>query len=539
LFILREQLYWYNQEGFCTYTPLDICDFKLIANLEPVEWVKKSTFYQIFPDTFFRSGQTIGVSDNELLGNNIFPSRALPWGGHPSYWGNSGYMDFFNGDLAGIKEKIPYFLDLGIKALYLTPIFTSPTQHRYSIVDFMNVDSHLGGNDALVSLVEALHDKGIRIILDLTLNHCSKQHPWFNEAVRNRNSTEAGFFTFDNQGGYRGWLGDPNLPEFNYTSNVLREIMVSNPDSVIRHWLLPPYNVDGWRLDASNRIGRTGAFQLSRSVGKEIRNSVKSISSDKYIMGENFFDSSQQLQGDELDAVQNETGLGIPILMWVAPYELPAGPFKTKTNLKLQITTQEFASQLTEFQKTIPWVIFAQQFNQLTNHDSPRLMTLLESKIPVVKLALGLLFSLPGTPCFFYGDEIGMLGANALESRTCMRWDAKDWNFELRNYIKTLARIRWERPSITNGGFQILYVGDDVFAFSRESYDEVLVILANRKPIEKVALPMDVLGIQDGENLVDILSDEEYVLNYGEIVVENLYEPGIRFLVKSNKDRVL
>jgi alpha-glucosidase len=534
LFIVNKNLYWYNQEGFCTHTPIDLFDFKLLAGFEPVEWVKGSTFYQIFPDTFFNGDPANDVRDNELLGNDIFPSRALPWGGHPSYWGHSGFMDFFNGDLKGIEQKIDYFNELGVNALYLTPVFTSHTQHRYSILDFWNVDPHLGGNDALISLTNTLHANNIRIILDLTLNHCSKEHQWFQAAIKDNNSLEFNYFTIDNESNYRGWLGDPNLPEFNYSSSDLREMMIGESDSVIRHWLLPPYNVDGWRLDASNRIGRTGSIQLARTVGRKVRLSVKSVGAEKYLIGENFFDSSPQLQGDELDAVQNETGAGIPILMWVAPYELQSGPYKTDTKLNVQFSTTEFLRQINEFQKNIPWAITAQQFNQITNHDSPRLITLLKGHLSLVKLALGILFTFPGSPSILYGDEVGMTGDNALESRTCMNWDSSSWNIELREFVRMLIRLRRERVSINKGGFQIILSAEDTFAFMRDSQEEEMIVVANRKPTKMFSLRVDVAGIRDGETLIELISQSENFVKDGSIILDELSEPGIRFYVKKN-----
>jgi len=531
LFISGDNLYWYNQEGFCKQTPLDLYDFRLLTEFKPIEWVRGSTFYQIFPDTFYNGNKANDVKNNEFLGNDIYPSRSMPWGGHPSYWGNSGFMDFFNGDLDGIKQKIDYLVDLGITALYLTPIFTSPTQHRYSITDFYNVDPHLGGNSALISLSQNLHKKNIRLLLDLTLNHCSKQHPWFLKALYNNELKERSYFTIDADNNYRGWLGDPSLPEFNYSSINLRKIMLSKDDSVIRYWLKPPYNIDGWRLDASNRIGRTGLFQTAREVGKEIRKAVKSVSVEKYIIGENFFDPSAQLQGDELDAVQNETGGGIPVLMWVAPYKLPSGPYKTDTNIIVQLSTEDFLCQLNEFQKAVPWGIISQQFNQITNHDSPRLLTLLGGQVDLVKLAFGLLFAIPGSPCIFYGDEIGMSGENALESRTCMRWDEESWNYDLLDFIKSICHLRQEHPSLSNGSFQVLLVEKDVLVFSRECKDEIMIVIACRKSSAKLSIDVEMMGLSNGEVFIDSSQKTKYVIQNATIYIDRINKPGIRFLL--------
>jgi alpha-glucosidase len=483
-------------------------------------------FYQIFPDTFANGDSANDVTDGEFLYNDNYPSRSRPWGGHCSYWGDSGYTDFFNGDLLGIEQHLDYLDDLGVNALYLTPIFTSHSQHRYSTLDFYNVDPHLGGNQALLSLKEAMFERGMRLILDITANHCSQQHPWFTEAINNVDAPTINFFVFtEYPDEYRGWLGDPSLPELNYGDAGLQEIMVDGAEAILKYWLRPPYNVDGWRLDASNRIGRRGTVQLAQQVGRAMRRAVKSVSSEKYLMGENFFDPTEQLQGDQLDAIQNETGAGIPILMWVAPYLLPRGPFKLETGLTVQISSKELALQWYEFQKAIPWCIVEQQFNQITNHDSPRLMTLLNNDSSKVKLSLTLLMTYPGVPCFFYGDEIGMTGKNALESRSCMIWDSVHWNLELYHFIKGLIRIRRKSSALCNGGFQILAIGTDMITFVRDSVDECMLIVASRVASASFEIPVRYAGVPDGISFIEQFSGIETPVANGKLVTQPFLEP--------------
>jgi hypothetical protein len=181
-------------------------------------------------------------------------------------------VEFYGGDLAGIEQRLDYLHDLGVNALYLNPIFTAYSNHRYDVVDYFNVDPHLGGNEALASLRRATKERGMRVILDIVPNHCGADHPWFREAQKDLNADSAGFFTFSRHPDeYLCWLGVRSLPKLNYANTQLRARMYSGDPSVFRQWLRPPYSIDGWRIDVANMLGRQGADQLGREVAEGIR----------------------------------------------------------------------------------------------------------------------------------------------------------------------------------------------------------------------------------------------------------------------------
>ena len=235
-------------------------------------------------------------------------------------------IEFYGGDLPGITGKLDYLAGtssssgpgLGVNALYLNPVFTAYSNHRYDVADYDNVDPHLGGNAALAELRRGLTDRGMRYMLDIVPNHCGFMHPWFRAAQADPAAATAEFFTFRHHpDDYECWLGVRSLPKLNYRSPRLREAIYAGPDAVFRRWLRPPYAADGWRVDVANMLGRHGVDQLGAEVARGIRQAVKAENPDAYLLGENFFDATAQLQGDGWDASMNYAGFTMPLWYWL------------------------------------------------------------------------------------------------------------------------------------------------------------------------------------------------------------------------------
>ena len=212
--------------------------------------------------------------------------------------------------------------DLGINTLYLNPIFTAYSNHKYDVIDYDHVDPHLGGNEALVKLRQALDKRGMHYMLDIVPNHCGVWHPWFQAACSDPNAPEAEFFTFhDHPVDYESWLGHKALPKLNYRSRELRRRIYNSDDAVFRRWLRPPYAADGWRVDVANMLGRQGETQIGHKVARGIRRAVKETRRNAYLMAESFFDSSAQLQGDEWDGMMNYAGFTLPLWHWLRGFD--------------------------------------------------------------------------------------------------------------------------------------------------------------------------------------------------------------------------
>jgi len=235
----------------------------LIHELSPPEWVRDAVFYQIFPDRF---------RDGDPRNN---PPRTQPWSGLPTH------RSFSGGDLEGILEKLPYLADLGVTALYLTPIFTASTNHKYDGEDYFQVDPAFGGNEAFRELVAALHARGMRVVLDGVFNHCGIGHPFFRDvAERGRGSPYWDWFMIhgdrlrlEPEPNYRCWAGCTGLPEWNHDNPAVRDYLLS----VVRHWLRE-YAIDGWRLDTVE--------YLPPDFVRDVYRVAKETNPDAYVLGE-------------------------------------------------------------------------------------------------------------------------------------------------------------------------------------------------------------------------------------------------------------
>ncbi len=221
------------------------------------------------------------------------------------------------------KAHLDHLVELGVNAVYLTPIFSTRSNHGYDITDFDHVADHFGGDPALVALRAATRDRDIRLILDIAPNHVGVEHPWFRDAQADPAARTSDYFVFrDHPHDYESWLGVGSLPKLDYRSAALRDAMYAGPDAVLRRWLRPPFEIDGWRIDVANMLGRLGPVQLGHEVAHGIREAVKAENADAYLFGEHSYDAIDHLAGDEWDAVMNYWGFQRPVLEWLRGLEL-------------------------------------------------------------------------------------------------------------------------------------------------------------------------------------------------------------------------
>jgi alpha-glucosidase len=506
--------WWLTAAGMVRYTPPDTTDFKILVHYHAPTWVHDSVFYQIFPDRFADGDPNNNVYDNEYTCYGK-PVIARPWGTLPRSHKEAGGVEFFGGDLWGIIQRLDYLGDLGVTALYLNPIFTAPSNHKYDTVDYKQVDSHFGGDEALIALRKALDERGMRLMLDLVPNHCSAIHPWFLAAQADPHAPTAEFFTFyERPDKYESWLNVRSLPKLNYRSLRLREEMYAGDDAIARYWLRPPFRIDGWRVDVANMLARQGESQLEHKVGRGLRRAIKSESPHAYLIGENFFDGTPQLQGDELDATMNYRGFSIPLQQWLVGYDQSLA-WKPEAADWHQLPTAALAAQWQAFLSTIPWQIASQQFNLLGSHDTQRIQTIVGENETLARVAVTLLFTFPGVPSVYYGDEIGMAGKNDPDCRRCMIWEPQAWNGGRREFYQKLIHLRRTSPALRQGGYQLLYAAAETLAFLREAPAERLIVVARRKDDGLAVLPVQHGGLPDGLRLQDVISNAESVIQHG------------------------
>lgn len=474
----REGGWWYTAAGVHRHVPTDHTDFIILADYHAPNWVESSVFYQIFPDRFADGDPSNNVRSGAHMVDGK-PAVARQWGELPDK--HQGGREFYGGDLQGIEQKLDYLQGrLGVNALYLNPIGTAPSSHKYDVASYTEVDPHFGGEKAFLSLKRELEQRDMRLILDIVPNHCGSAHPWFQAALQDAKAETAEFFTFrKHPHEYEAWLGISSLPKFNYHSERLRRVMYADPESIMRTWLKPPFEIDGWRVDVANMLARQGAHQLGHKILRGMRRAIKAEDPECYFLGENFFDASPYLQGNELDATMNYRGFMMPLYHWLTGRDYNT-VFERDYADRFPLSTADLEAQWRAFRSAVPWIINRQQFNLLDSHDTPRLLTLVDRDRAKAAVARLILFTYPGVPCVYYGDEIALEGGRDPDNRRTMNWDESSWDQEWLDGWAQLVRLRTGAPALARGSFQVLEREGNTLAFLRESRQQRLLTVARR-----------------------------------------------------------
>lgn len=450
----------------------------------PPSWVQDAIFYQIFPERF-RNGDP----RND-------PPDVRPWGTPPDPETCCG------GDLAGIGEKFPYLLELGIDAIYLNPIFAAPSSHRYDTHDYFQIDPRLGDLEDFRQLLRRAHQHGVRIILDGVFNHCGRGFFAFQDVLRNGPASPYRDWFYIKQfplnaheehlpAGYLGWWNLRTLPKLNTANPDVRAYLFS----VARYWL--EQGIDGWRLDVPNEIDDDTFWREFRAV-------VKETNPDAYIVGEIWNDGSRWLQGDQFDGITH--------------YELRTLLFEWLIEGKYR--SLAFAHRIQALLERYRPEMLHAQLNILGSHDTVRLLTAAQGDLRTVRLLWLFLMTWPGAPCIYYGDEVGMVGSGDPDCRRCFPWDEGLWNHGLWTWLQRLIALRKERPALRRGATRILlsHAHHNLYAHGRGEGDEavVLVLNASDQPYT-VDVPLEQMGIVPGTIFADLLRGGTYLIRNGRI----------------------
>lgn len=486
---------WLAADGEHPMVPPESSMFR-VSRETPPDWVSRQVFYQVFPDRFARGSASDALPADDAAAASRGPAftpaaspmsysdrprpvRQLAWGEplDPDHAPNS----FYGGDLDGIVEHLPHIAErVGATALYLNPVFTAASNHRYDTEDYRQVDPRLGGDAALVRLREATRARSMRLVLDAVLNHTGAHHPWFNRwglqptvgAAQSPDSPWRRWYAFDGAGEPIGWKGLAGLPVLDFANPQVRHELVDGPDSVLRHWLRPPFSIDGWRLDVIHMLGEgPGAVRNAAHV-RAIRRAIKSENADAYVLGEHFAEATRWLQGDQEDGAMNYHGFTHPVWSWLAGIDSTLHP--------LRIGGRDLDRAFTRARAVIPYDQQLAQLNLLDSHDSPRFRTLVGGDIARVKLGMTMLFTHPGAPCVYYGDEFGMEGAGDPDCRRCVDWSEAGWERSLLEHVRQLASWRRERADWQRGAWATLAADDDWIVYARYTDRQATVVAVNR-----------------------------------------------------------
>nr|WP_255377068.1 maltodextrin glucosidase [Photobacterium sp. J15] len=510
--------WWLHGNGISPRVPGKEAHFKYNRQDQPPAWVKEQVFYQIFPDRFANGDPSISVLDNEYsLNGDDRPAIAKEWGAPVSSHGENGPNEFFGGDLKGIHGKLDYLQNLGITALYLNPIFSAPSNHKYDTTDYLRIDPHLGTNEQFADMVSDLHARGMKITLDAVFNHTSTDHPWFDKHGRNPDEPGAygnpdskyrNHYQFDgNSNDYIGWNGISSLPKLNFSNPEVRDYIYSGEDAVIKHWLRPPYNIDGWRFDVIHMLGEGAGAKNNPHYVRQFREAAKSVNNDCYILGEHFFEASNWLQGDQEDGAMNYYGFAHPLRAFFAQKDIAYH--------NCQIDAEELVDWLNESRSKMPWQNQLAQLNQLDSHDTMRFLTMLENDDETMQLALLMLFAYVGAPCIYYGTEVGMEGGQDPDNRRCFPWDRAEAQHPTFDYVQKLIELRKQAKCLQEGSLQWLMAEHKQLAFARMLDDEAYVCLINNSENAKlVEVPLWQLGMEQAV-LKDLLTEDEWQVKDG------------------------
>jgi len=478
VFVGPNKYEWLNAKGLFDHDVHSNNDFQIVAIPENPKWISKSVFYQIFPDRFARSGKV-----------DINPDWAYPrdWNELPR--GRSKYtgQELYGGDLYGVEEKLNYLSDLGVNGIYLTPIFPSRSNHRYDATTFDEVDPILGGDKAFKSLIRSAKKKKIRILGDLTSNHCGVGHDWIITAKKNKSSKERSFFYWDKsiKWGYVGWFGLESLPKLNYSSKALRKAVYEGKNSIVKKWISPKFGMAGWRIDVGNMTGVQGSENHHVEVMQGIRKAMQEVDPETWLVAENGDFIASDLNGLGWQGAMNYQGFMRPFWNWMNRNPEITGGFQGLPFAMPKIDGQQFFASMQEFNASIPWRSLAASMLILDSHDTARFRTVVLGDRNAHLAAMTMLLTYPGVPSIFAGDEIGLEGSWGEDSRRSINWeDRSGWDLDFYNSTKTLIQLRRESHALIHGGLRWVVVEKDFLAYLRESKNETLLIFISRSPVK-------------------------------------------------------
>jgi cyclomaltodextrinase / maltogenic alpha-amylase / neopullulanase len=480
----------------------------------PPDWVRDAVFYQIFPDRFASSDRVPK------------PGPLEGWDEPPTIHGFKG------GDLLGIVEHLDYLQDLGITAIYMTPIFQSASNHRYHTYDYFRVDPLLGGDEALRELLDNAHGRGMRVVLDGVFNHtgrgfwqfhhivengaASPYRDWFHldpevrEGRRELLPYPPGVVRDDGVLGYRAWWGLPALPKLNTDHPDVREFLLS----VAEHWLR--FGIDGWRLDVPAEIDDAAFWATFRQRCRAIR-------PDAYLVGEIWSIAPKWVGPDGFDALMDYP-LAEAILGYVGGSSLDVAVVQGHHEYRHWLRPLDgagFAARLVELLGVYDPDVVAVQLNLLGSHDTPRPLTVFGGDRAALRMATLLQCTLPGAPSFYYGDEIGLAGGNDPANRSGFPWDEARWDRDIRAYVQAVVAMRAAEPAVRHGGTLTIGAAGPAMAIERRLGADRLVVAVNpgdaaleldvtidgvqRGRLERIPLAAD--GVDEGSALVEVAED--------------------------------
>ena len=578
--------YYYGRCGISREI-LEYYNFVVVPGFSTPDWAKGAVMYQIFTDRFYNGDKSNDVETNEYYYIGDYSQRVTNWNKYPA---NMGVREFYGGDLQGVMDKLDYLQDLGVEVVYFNPLFVSPSNHKYDIQDYDYIDPHYGkivddggevlpngvtdnsqatkykkrttglknleaSNELFIKLVEELHRRGMKVILDGVFNHCGSFNKWMDReriyegekdyepgAYISADSPYRSYFRFFKEepenwpynGNYDGWWGHDTLPKLNYEDSVKLENYILY---IGRKWVSPPYNVDGWRLDVAADLGRSNEY--NHDFWKKFRTAVKDANPSALILAEHYGDPSDWLKGDEWDTVMNYDAFMEPITWFLTGME----KHSDEAREELLGNIDNFIGSMAHHMSNMLTPSLQVAMNELSNHDHSRFLTRTNHMVgrvehlgpeaaneyvnkAVMREAVVMQMTWVGAPTIYYGDEAGVCGFTDPDNRRTYPWGRED--HELIAFHKEAIRIHKEHPALRTGSLKILGGEENVLAYARfKGNDRIVIVINNRSERTEVKVPVWEAEIPAKCRMKRLLYSykdgytteyEEYLVEDGEVV---------------------
>ena len=528
-------------------------DFIISPGFKTPEWAKGAVMYQIFVDRFYNGDPTNDVEDNEYIYIGAPSRKVKDWNQAPEAM---DIRNFYGGDLQGVFDKLDYLQDLGGEVIYFNPLFVSPSNHKYDIQDYDYIDPHYGkivvddgevlpvgakdnihatkyqqrtgdirnleaSNQLFIKLVEEMHKRGMRVILDGVFNHCGSFNKWMDReriyenqegypkgAYISADSPYRYYFNFYDENRwpynptYDGWWTHDTLPKLNYEAS--RDLY----DKILeigKKWVSAPYNVDGWRLDVAADLGHSNEF--NHQFWKDFRKAVKEANPNAIILAEHYGNPESWLQGDEWDTVMNYDAFMEPLTWFLTGMEKHSDECRDD----LYGNSDAFIGAMKTHMRALHMSALYTSMNELSNHDHSRFLTRTNRRVgrisyagaeaasqninpAVMREGVVVQMTWPGAPTVYYGDEAGVCGFTDPDNRRTYPWGHEDQMMIA--FHRDMIKIHKEYDFLSNGSLVFLWNDYQGLCFGRFSHDErMIVILNNRNEDREVEIEVWKTGI--------------------------------------------
>lgn len=516
-FRFGEEEHFYGRNGLQSREA--IIPFSVNPDYNVPEWARGALWYQIYPDRFCNGDPANDVQDGEIRDDVGFVSRRMGW---QEPVAPMEIHHYYGGDLAGIIQKLDYLQNLGVEVLYLNPIFTAPSNHKYNTVDYEHVDPHLGPVSAsleplsncwskmdseadlspsdamLAELIRQAHERNIRVVLDGVFNHVSSQHPWNQGGPNSERYND--YFRRNPQGEIECWWGNHNLLKLNVDgSPSLKEYLLS----IAEKWITAPFHADGWRLDVAADLGHSP--EANHAFWQDFRRRVRKANPQAMILAEHYGDPSPWLQGDQWDSVMNYDAFMDPVSGFFTGLEKHGDEYCPW----LEGAGDEFSRIMQNTMARFPRPALETALNQLDNHDHSRFLTRTNHLVgrlgeltpedaetnvdpSLLRAAALLQMCWPGAPGLYYGDEAGLCGFTDPDNRRTFPWGREDGS--LLDYYQGIIRLRKRHSALKRGSLRILRGEPGLLVFGRFDQKERLLVIINQS-LEEKELCLDIRSL--------------------------------------------